>query len=337
MVLVKVRNIVILATLSNGSKNRGKITFNNVGITAVLFTLTLLTVGGCDEDPSANAQVDHGEFPIPLLASRFSTLDELKGVVSINYQSGLGDTSGCVELIYNSNEQEVRSTLHAGLSQKDVKEAKDGGFGDKLGVVLGAPAAVANRLELSSVYMLARRRSDLYGEGDVAFIDIAMYSVASIWTREFAYQYAGDSSEKGYLNTFNHITAQSFITTLYTRELADLVADLHELDNMPELVSGNFTEEQLTNPNNNPVDNYVDIINNEIGQFIGLHLKVKYGIASRSKWSTKLLCDYLNDLQSYYSRSLKIGMKPFTEESEVVQKFTVKLNDAIEGIPLNSH
>ena len=69
-------------------------------------------------------------------------------------------------------------------------------------------------------------------------------------------------SEKGYLNTFNHITAQAFMTSIFSERLADFIADVHELYNMPELITGDFTEQQLADFENGPVDNYVDMINN---------------------------------------------------------------------------
>ena len=134
-----------------------------------------------------------------------------------------------------------------------------------------------------------------------------------------------DSSEKGYLNTFNHITAQAFITSIYSKEMADFVADVHERKNMPELIYGNFTSDQLLNLDNNPVDNYVDLINNELGQTLGDLLRKKYNITYETEWTAELLVNYLNDIQLYYSRSFGIGMEPFRSQDEVVSKIIKKL------------
>ena len=108
-------------------------------------------------------------------------------------------------------------------------------------------------------------------------------------------------SEKGYLNTFNHITAQAFMTSIFSERLADFIADVHELYNMPELITGDFTEQQLADFENGPVDNYVDMINNEWGQELGKVLGKKYGIDRHTIWTPQLLRDYLNDIQLYHS------------------------------------
>ena len=91
-----------------------------------------------------------------------------------------------------------------------------------------------------------------------------------------------DLSEKGYLNTFNHITAQTFMTALFSEAVADFIADAHERGNLAELVTGHFSEEQLLDLQQGPVDNYVDMINNEYGQELGKALKAKYRNGKRN-------------------------------------------------------
>ena len=211
------------------------------------------------------------------------------------------------------------------VSQKDFVNAKNGDFWDRVALGRRNPYAVAHRRELQRIYLLARRKPEIFGEGSVAFFDLALSSVDNISTPELAYLTERDSSEKGYLNSFNHITAQAFITTLYSERMADFVADLHERHTMPELLTGVFTEEQLSDLNRNPVDNYVDMINNEWGQEIGLELKKKYNIRPDTDWSPQLLADYLNDIQQYYSWAFQIGFKPFRPEDEVIVRFSEKM------------
>lgn len=107
---------------------------------------------------------------------------------------------------------------------------------------------------------------------------MAEASVRHINTPNLAFLSVQDSLEKGYLNTFNHVTAQAIISSFFSEDLADLIGDLHERFYLPELTTGNFKESQLTDSINNPTDNYVDIINNEIGQKIGKALKDNYKI-----------------------------------------------------------
>ena len=271
-----------------------------------------------------------------LLATRFATLEELRKVVQIKYSDGKINSdsafkeSSVVCLSHCSNGYGVTSVLAAGISQGEIKEVRDGGFRDKVDLVFRSPYAIRYRRDLKRVNILARRRPDLYGEGDVAFFDLAETSVLNIDPEDFAILNPQDSSEKGYLNTFNHFTAQAFITSFFSEELADYVADVHERKAMPELISGQFTEEQLSDPNNNPIDNYVDIINNEWGQEFGKRLKKKYKIDRNTRWTPLLLTNYLNDVQSYYSWSLQIGFQPFRPTDEVIIRFSDKINDVME-------
>lgn len=267
-----------------------------------------------------------------LLATRFRSLEEFKTVVGIEYASNpdgaTADSGGAsrVRLCHCSNGVEVVSVLESGISQDDIMEVAKGGFMDRVGLVFRAPYAVANRADLERVYVLARRLPQAFAVGDPSFYDLAERSVANIDTEDLAFRHAGDTTEKGYINSFNHITAQAFISSIFSEELADLVADLHERKNMRELTTGKFTEDQLTSLDNNPVDNYVDMVNNEWGQELGMELKEKYGISRETWWTPELLASYLNDIQSYYSWAFQIGFKPFRPEDDLVVRFADKLN-----------
>jgi hypothetical protein len=166
----------------------------------------------------------------------------------------------------------------------------------------------------------------LFGDGDPAFFDLAKASVEHINTPDMAFKNKRDSTEKGYLNSFNHITAQAMITTCFSEELADFIADVHERNNCPELITGKFTEAQIKNLEDGPLDNYVDLVNNEWGQEIGKQLKQKYNINRETKWTPDLLANYMNELQSYYSWAFQLGFKPFKPEDEILIRFTSKLN-----------
>lgn len=275
-----------------------------------------------------------------LLTTRFKSLEELKQVVKIEYFSDTTATdsadrvSAKVRLTHCSNGREVVSILESGISEGDIRDARDGDIWDKMGLGLGSPFSLMNRRDLQIAYMMSRRRPNFYGEGDVAFFDLALATVDNINTEEIAFKYPRDSSEKGYLNSFNHITSQAFITSIFSEEMADFIADLHERHHMPELITGQFTPEQLAHPDKNPVDNYVDVINNEWGQELGKQLGKKYGIDRDTYWTTELLTNYLNDLQSYYSWAFQIGFKPFRQDDEVVVRFTEKCNTVLKGVSL---
>jgi hypothetical protein len=273
-----------------------------------------------------------------LLATRFCTLKDLQTMVSIEYAPDTSHsdttTTSSVRLIHQSNGQMVTSLLESGVSQDDLVKVQEGGVWGRLMMMFRLPYAVANRADLQRVLTLSRRVPLSFGEGDPAFFDLAETSVANINTADLAFQFAEDTTEKGYINSFNHITAQAFIASIFSEEMADFAADLHERKNMLELTTGKFTPDQLENPENNPVDNYVDMINNEWGQELGKWLRAKYHIHRGTWWTPELLADYLNDIQGYYSWAFQIGFKPYTPEDELVRRFSAKLNvvmDVQEG------
>ena len=98
------------------------------------------------------------------------------------------------------------------------------------------------------------------------------------------------------------------------------------------MITGKFPEEEIKDLEEGPVDNYVDLINNEWGQELGKQLKKKYNINRETYWTPELLANYLNDIQSYYSWAFQIGFKPFRPEDEVIQRFSNKVNGAMEGL-----
>ncbi len=278
------------------------------------------------------AQASNSSVRGALLGTRFTSFDELKSVIEIEYINSNAEKDSTIHrnakvaIRHCSNGREVVSVLESGISQGDIAEAKDGDFLDRLGIVFDSPYAVRNRKDLERVFLLARLRPAIFGVGDVAFFTLAQLSVRNINTGDLAFVTARDTTEKGYLNTINHITAQAFITSCFSEELADFVADAHERYHHPELILGKFTEAQINDLEEGPVDNYVDMINNEWGQELGKQLKEKLNISRKARWTPLLLSNYLNELQQYYSWAFQIGFKPFRPDDEQVIKFSDKLN-----------
>ncbi|MEM9918364.1 MAG: hypothetical protein AAF990_09735 [Bacteroidota bacterium] len=258
-----------------------------------------------------------------LLSTRFKSLEELKEVVQIEYDKG-GAPS--VRLTHRSEGRQVVSVLKTGISEKEIKRAKDGSLWDKVRLGLRAPYIAIKRHDLMRILLLARRRGYLFGEGDAAFYDLSEEILYNISDEDIAHMHSEDLSEKGYFNAFNHITAQAFMTSIFSEKMADFIAHTHERGTMPELITGAFTNDQLEDLEYGPIDNYVDIINNEWGQELGKQLSEKYQIDRYTHWTAELLANYLNDIQRYYSWAFQIGFQPFTTQDEVVQKFSKKIN-----------
>lgn len=285
-----------------------------------------------EEASAPAAEPAHRGIKGALLGTRFKSFEELKSVIQIEYfnnKTSLDSPAAenaLVRISHCSSGTEVISVLEPGISQGDIARARDGNILDRLGLIVKSPYTVVNRADLERVYILSRWMPSWFGEGDIAFFDLAASSVKNINTEDLAFCNARDSTEKGYLNTFNHITAQAFITSCFSEKMADFVADAHERYHHPELITGRFTPEQIEDLAEGPVDNYVDVINNEWGQELGKQLRKKYNITRETYWTPALLAGYLNELQSYYSWAFQIGFKPFRAEDEIVIRFSDKIN-----------
>ena len=267
-----------------------------------------------------------------LLATSFNSLEELKQVVQFEYsKSSFGRSY--VQLIHLSHGKEIKSVLKTGVSEADFRKAGAGGFWERLKLAVNSPYFVIKRNDMLRVYNLSRRRGTKFGEGDVAFYDLAETMLYNIVDEDLVSISAKDLSEKGLLNTFNHITAQAFMTTIFSQKLADFVADTHERRNLPELISGEFTIEQLNDLSKGPVDNYVDMINNEWGQELGKELAKKYKINRKTYWTPDLMANYLNDIQAYYGWAFQFGFRPFKKSDELVIKFSNKINLVMKKAP----
>lgn len=263
-----------------------------------------------------------------LVATRFKSLEELKSVVQIEHfnTEKRPDRKPFVRLTHHSEGLKVISVIEAGISEKDINKAKEGGFLKRVTLGLKSPYTAINRHDLMRIFLLGRRIGKKFGEGDVAFYDFAETILDHINDEHFVQISPEDLSEKGYLNTFNHITAQVFMTSLFSEKLADFAADVHERSNMPEIVVGNFKEEQIYDLETGPVDNFTDVINNEWGQELGKVLKEKYNINRNTIWTPALLTDFLNDIQRYFSWAFQISFRPFRVTDELVIKYAIKIN-----------
>jgi hypothetical protein len=284
-------------------------------------------------------QSDSADFEVreALLSTRFPTLEYLKNEIDIQYtydSNWFGQTDPIVLIRHCSQGRVVTSILKTGVNEGDFRKARDGDIWDKLKLAIQTPYVALYRKDLLRVYNLARRRHKIFGQGDVAFFDLAETMVCHILDADLRAMPCRDTTEKGYINTFNHVTAQAFVTTFFSEQLADFIADSHERFYLPELISGDFTKRQLHDIENNPIDNYVDIVNNEWGQELGKRLKKKYGIRHSTQWNASLMTAYLNDIQQYFAWSFDLQFLPFQETDEVVVKFSNKINRVMKTAPL---
>ncbi|MDG1433459.1 MAG: hypothetical protein P8Q41_05590 [Saprospiraceae bacterium] len=294
----------------------------------LIFMIVFIT--GCHQ--SSDVLYEAKDFKLKgkgvLLTTRFNSFEEFKKEVQVEYSK---DEKSWVRLTQNSNNQIVSSILKSGVKESDIVAIRDGGLIGKIKLVLTAPYFVTNRNDILRVYMLTRRRHRIFGGGDIAFFDIAKTMMRNINSADLRNIPEEDLSEKGYINTFNHANSQALMTAIFSEQLADFIADTHERSNMPELITGKFTDVQIADIKNGPVDNYVDIINNEWGQELGKLLGKKYQISRETVWTPELLVNFLNDLQSYYSWVFQIGFEPFKSSDDLIIRFSKKINKVMKS------
>ena len=272
-----------------------------------------------------------------LLLTRFHSFEEFRKTVHIAYGRNLAEgneNNKQVRLLHHGKGGVVESILHKGVSERDFVKARDSGFWAKVSLLFRSPYSIWNRKKLGKMYALSRRRGAVFGEGDVAFFDLAETMTEHISSYDKAFVPAKDLTDKGYINTFNHVVSQAFVTSVYSEKLADFIADSHERFAMPELITGSFTAAQKADVENGPTDNYLDMINNEWGQELGKELAKRYGINRKTVWTPELLADYLNDIQAYFSWSFHIGFSPYTTKDEVIIRFVGKINTVMQEAPV---
>ena len=258
-----------------------------------------------------------------LLGTQFDSYEALLKEISIEHKTGLWPKA---IVSYEKDGFKVTSILEEGVTEKDFERAKTSGLPSRIKLALRSPYFVMHREDIVRAYIMSRRMEKYFGEGDISFYDIAVAFKNHIVIDDEDQFTDRDFSEKGFINTFNHIIAQVFITAIYSEKLGDFIADSHERARIPELITGEFSEEQIKDLDNGPVDNYVDLINNEWGQEIGKILDDHYSIHRRTEWNEELLSSMLNDIQSFCSWSLGVYFKPFSPEDELVKKYVKKLN-----------
>jgi len=272
-----------------------------------------------------------------LLLTSFKSFEELKSAVQIEYS---GDTSRSnfvfwkkpqVRAIHISSGREVTTLLKSGIHQGDFLTAKAGNFWDHVWLGLRSPYTLIHREEIVSIEILGRRRNTMFGEGDVAFYDIAEAMVYHISDDDLMYMPPEDLTEKGYLNTFNHLTAQALMTSIFSERLADFISDVHERYHIPEMITGVYAEDQIADLEDGPLDNFIDMLNNEWGQELGKLLSKKYSINRDTYWTPELLADYLNDVQSYNSWAFQIKLNPFRSTDDIIIRYSHKINQVVHN------
>lgn len=281
---------------------------------------------------SAKSSGSYNMVPKALLATNYKSLSELNKILQFQYgaKTKNKDTlKSYVNVSYQFRNTSVNSYLESGIDQNQIIQTKESNFYKKLEFTIKYPSQVRHRKDYAKIYEIARRLEYKYGVGDVAFYDLALASVSKIKGSKIVNIPHKNFGEKGYINSINHITAQALITAIFSEKHADFIADVHERLNMPELTTGKFLKHQLKDTNNFPVDNYVDLINNEIGQELGNQLKKRYNISTQTYWTPNLLVSVLNDIQTYYSWSFKLNFGSFNYKEPLITNFCQKLNTVL--------
>jgi len=306
-------------------------------ITVQLFIMAVMCQGCFVKSDGLKNSTSPICFPnaAPLLASSFNGTKAFTDKVLIEYISQNSETKGihrygAISLFYVSNGDSILTHLKRGVSQNDIIKIRDGSMIDKLSFSLHKPKVVSSRVDLNKIYKLARRRPTLFGEGDVAFYDLAEMMLNNMILEQNRNLNSKDFSELGFINTYNHIVAQALITIIYSDAIADSIACYHERIRSDELINP-LDVMELSDVH---IDNYVDMINNEIGQRLGIAISDFLFTQKYEEWNPKILAKVLNLIQSYFSRHFQISFKPFHPEDPQLIKFAHKINIVNAGVPI---
>jgi hypothetical protein len=126
-------------------------------------------------------------------------------------------------------------------------------------------------------------------------------------------------------NMFRHVVLQSIVTSIYGREVADALGDIHERQETESAITWEG-EKWRTTLNFRIADTYVDLINNIYGQELGEKLKLQFNIDRDTVWSVKLTTDYLNAILDYFSSEFEYKFDRYEPENETVIQLTDLLN-----------
>ncbi|MEL6588737.1 MAG: hypothetical protein AAFQ68_01575 [Bacteroidota bacterium] len=263
-----------------------------------------------------------------LLSTHFSSFEDFQKRIRVEYinSDSHSHRNSFVCVTHWSHGKQICSILKRGVSEKDFENAKFGGLWERISLAFQSPYVVFHYKDMQRVSILARWRPELYEAGDFAFYNLALEMVGHIEEKTKKSLPKADLGEKGYINTFNHITAQALMTAIFGESLANFMSDAHERRNLPELATGNFAQSQIDDVYNGVVDNLVDMLNNEWGQELGKQLAAKYQIEHATIWTPALLSNFLNDIQRYFSWAFQLPFQPFRPGDEIVQRFSQKLN-----------
>src|SRR5690606_19424060 len=115
----------------------------------------------------------------PLLLTDFTSLEDLQEVIEIENLRGVPGIRPGIEVrprvcvVQRTPECTLRSVLKTGVSQQDFVDARTGGFWSRVWLAIRSPFVVLHRRDLIRVEILARWKYHRFGEGDVAFYNLA--------------------------------------------------------------------------------------------------------------------------------------------------------------------
>ena len=296
-----------------------------------LYMLSSLFLLSCQEKEvfplaplSPDYKLDVEKHGLALLTTDFESFEEFRHLVDLRYYKK--GKKEIVRLSYSHNGHMINGELTSGYADTEIQKAQHENALKKISVFFAEMNLLRYGGDAKKIYNMVRRRPHVFGADDVAVFNLAEKMMEHIYQDEKATLPAKTLSEKGLINTFNHILGQTFFTSIYSEGISDFIADVHERGNLKAMTNGAFTEEELDDIEFGAVDNYVDIVNNEIGQELGKSLRKKYQMHKDMIWNEALLCNYLNDVQAHFTWCLHLNFEPFKVGDPEIGIYVKKLN-----------
>lgn len=258
--------------------------------------------------------------PKPLLATDYSSLEDLKKDINIEYNE---DKSVDLELV---SHPEINHKLTDGVGDKEIKDLKNqaskASLLEKANIAFDHPQLAWYRNDLQAIETMSYRKKNI--------AELGLYNIADAFRNDIeSGASAKELGDKGLVNTFNHTFGQSVITMLFGENVADLAGDIHERD-QPALRTGEFKNSgDITQA----IDNYVDIMNNQIGQDLGADFKKKFAASLHFGFTPEASAELLNEGRDFFAKSfnLKFGKEKYTAEDDLAKRFCIVLNEVKHG------
>ena len=266
---------------------------------------------------------------LPLVATNYKSIKSLKKILYIKYYN---DKSFSISYIVNGMIIEHR--FSKGYADNELAIIRNSDLGTQAKSILSEPLLVIYKSALETMFICAYTKEN---EAKTSMLAISFEIAKKLKISNFL-----KTDDRALPNTIRHILSGVVLSMFHGEDSVNFVMDIHErhkkidngvifdIDECEFLRTGKFknAEEEKS-----AIDNYIDIINNQIGGKLGSKLRNKYQkiINNTNGWTLEESANFLNDFLYYLKQSLKYDYNEFKTTEEIVKKVAVLFTQVKHG------